>query len=111
MSVPDLDPKSQTSAVVLPATGTLTSVTGTLPYGIYSTSGDFVSGAADQVAYVYKKLGGDVLDLEITEGNVYASYEEAVLEYSYLMNIHQSKNVLSDFLGNTTGTRWGVERW
>ena len=104
MSVPDLDPKSQTSAVVLPATGTLTSVTGTLPYGIYSTSGDFVSGAADQVAYVYKKLGGDVLDLEITEGNVYASYEEAVLEYSYLMNIHQSKNVLSDFLGNTTGT-------
>lgn len=104
MSVPDLDPKSQTSAVVLPATGTLTSVTGTLPYGIYSTSGDFVSGAADQVAYVYKKLGGDVLDLEITEGNVYASYEEAVLEYSYLLNVHQSKNVLSDFLGNTTGT-------
>ena len=104
MSVPDLDPISQTSAVILPATGTLTSVTGTLPYGIYSTSGDFVSGAADQVAYVYKKLGGDVLDLEITEGNVYASYEEAVLEYSYLMNIHQSKNVLSDFLGNTTGT-------
>jgi hypothetical protein len=104
MSVPDLDPISQTSAVILPATGTLTSVTGTLPYGIYSTSGDFVSGAADQVAYVYKKLGGDVLDLEITEGNVYASYEEAVLEYSYLLNIHQSKNVLSDFLGNTTGT-------
>ncbi len=104
MSVPDLDPISQTSAVILPATGTLTSVAGTLPYGIYAASGDFISGAADQVAYVYKKLGGDILDLEITEGNVYASYEEAVLEYSYLLNIHQSKNVLSDFLGNTTGT-------
>jgi len=104
MSVPDLDPISQTSAVILPATGTLTSVAGTLPYGIYAASSDFISGAADQVAYVYKKLGGDILDLEITEGNVYASYEEAVLEYSYLLNIHQSKNVLSDFLGNTTGT-------
>ena len=65
---------------------------------------EFISGAVDQVSYVYKKLGGDVLDLEITEGNVYAAYEEAVLEYSYLVNIHQATNVLSDALGNTTGS-------
>lgn len=104
MSVPELDPASQTSAVVLPVTGNADNVTGSLPFGIYTSSSDFISGAVDQVAYTYKKLGGDVLDLEITEGNVYAAYEEAVLEYSYLLNVHQSKNVLSDFLGNTTGT-------
>ena len=51
-----------------------------------------------------KKLGGDVLDLEITEGNVYSAYEEAVLEYSYLVNVHQATNILSDALGNTTGS-------
>ena len=45
-----------------------------------------------------------MLDLEITEGSVYAAYEEAVLEYSYLVNIHQATNVLSDALGNTTGS-------
>jgi hypothetical protein len=67
-------------------------------------SSEFISGAVDQVSYVYKKLGGDVLDLEITEGNVYAAYEEAVLEYSYLINIHQATNVLSDALGNSTGS-------
>ena len=78
--------------------------------GIYiDTSSDlfdsnFISGAVDQVAYTYKKLGGDVLDVELTVGNVYSAYEEAVLEYSYQINIHQAKNVLSDLLGMSTGT-------
>ena len=58
----------------------------------------------DQVSYTYKKLGGDVLDIELTEGNVFASYEEAVLEYSYIVNIHQAKNSLGSALGMTTGS-------
>jgi len=65
---------------------------------------DFKAGAVDQVAYTYKKLGGDVLDIELTEGNVYAAYEEACLEYSYIVNIHQAKNSLSSMLGGTTGS-------
>ena len=52
--------------------------------------------------YVYKKLGGDVVDIELTPANVYAAYEEAVLEYSYIINMHQGKNVLSTVLGETT---------
>jgi len=71
---------------------------------MYNGSEDFVSGAAFQVAYVYKKLGGDVVDIELTTANVYAAYEEAVLEYSYIVNLHQSKNMLSDALGDATGT-------
>ena len=63
-----------------------------------------MTGAIDQVSYVYKKLGGDILDIELTEGNVYAAYEEAVLEYSYLVNVHQASNALSYALGNTTGS-------
>jgi len=106
MSVPTLTPTSQTSAIVLPITGThsnVNSATNPLPFGIY-TSTAFVSGAVDQVAYTYKKLGGDVLDLEITEHQIYSAYEEAVLEYSYIVNSHQAKNVLSDLLGATTGS-------
>ena len=63
-----------------------------------------MSGAAMQVAYTYKKLGGDVIDIEITTANVYSAYEEAVLEYSYIVNLHQSKNLLANSLGDTTGT-------
>ena len=106
MSVPTLTPARTTSAIVLPITGThsnVNSATNPLPFGIY-TSHAFISGAVDQVAYTYKKLGGDVLDLEITEYQIYSAYEEAVLEYSYIVNSHQAKNVLSDLLGATTAS-------
>ena len=104
MAIPTLTPKSTVSAIVLPATGSALYVADQCPFGMFTGSTEFLSGAAEQVAYTYKKLGGDVLDLEITTGSVYAAYEEAVLEYSYIINMHQAKNILSDVLGMTTGT-------
>ena len=110
MSYPTLTPVSTTSAVVLTATGSPSLVDASLPYRIYSDetsplySSDFLSGAAEQVAHVYKKLGGDILDIEITPGNVYAAYEEACLEYSYIVNLHQATNLLSNALGASTGS-------
>ena len=104
MAVPTLTPVSTISAVVLPSAGTLSDVVAALPFGIYSSSPAFISGATDQVAYVYKKLGGDILDIELTTGNVYAAYEESVLEYSYIVNLHQATNALPSYLGKTTGT-------
>jgi len=104
MARPTLTPTSTTSEIVLTATGSTSLVSAALPYGIYVSNTNFLSGAAEQVSYVYKKLGGDVLDIEITAGNVYAAYEEACLEYSYLVNIHQAKNSLGDLLGNTTAS-------
>lgn len=116
MAKPTLTPASTTSKVILTSTGS-TATTGNgaartthYPFGLYvdTTSAlystTFVSGASDQVAYTYKKLGGDVLDVELTVGNVYAAYEEAVLEYSYHINKHQAKNVLGSLLGFATGT-------
>ena len=103
MAFPTLTPTSQQSAIVLPPTGTAGDVLSSLPFGIYTT-GSFISGAVDQVAYTYRKLGGDILDLEIKAENVYANYEEAVLEYSYLLNLHQAKNTLGSTLGNPTGS-------
>jgi hypothetical protein len=110
MSVPDLTPLSNSSKVILPITGTPDNVNASsnpLPFGFYMQGPDsaaFASGAADQVSFVYKKLGGDVLDIELTQYNVYAAYEEAVLEYSYLVNIHQAKNSLNNLLGATTAS-------
>ena len=109
---PTLTPASQMSKVILPATGnTDTAASGSLyALGVYvdDTSDlydvNFISGASDQVTYTYRKLGGDVLDIELTEKDVYSHYEDAVLEYSYLVNIHQAKNALPNALGATTGT-------
>jgi len=95
---------------VLPNINASQLVDAALPYRVYSNessplySSDFLSGAVEQVSYVFKKLGGDVLDIELTPGNVYASYEEACLEYSYIVNIHQASNLLSNALGASTGS-------
>ena len=70
MAIPNLNPASTSNANILPVTGAAGNVATTLPFGIYAGSTAFLSGAADQVAYTYKKLGGDVLDIELAEGSV-----------------------------------------
>ena len=114
MAYPTLTPSSTTSVSRLPATGNLDNVDSSdnpLPYGVYTARASshhaiagFMTGAVDQVAYVYQKLGGAILDIEITEYQVYSAYEEACLEYSYLVNVHQAKNVLGSTLGASTGS-------
>ena len=105
MSFPDLTPTSTLSAITLPETSTDSDadITSSLAVGFY-TSEAFVSGAKAQVAYTYKRLGGDVLDIEITAKNVYNHYEEACLEYSYIVNLHQARNSLGSALGGATGS-------
>lgn len=104
MSLPTLTPTSTQSAIILPVTGTHSNVADACPIGAYTGSAAFITGAVAQVKYTYKRLGGDVLDIEITEQNVYASYEEACLEYSYIVNQHQAKNVIGSALGSETGS-------
>ena len=105
MSFPDLTPTSTISAITLPITSSDSAavITGSLAVGFYTGSA-FVTGAASQVAYTYKRLGGDVLDIELTAKNVYNHYEEAVLEYSYIVNLHQARNSLGSSLGGPTGS-------
>jgi hypothetical protein len=111
MALPTLTPVSTMSKVILPETGSIANVTG-LPFSIYTNTaywsaqqiGLYKSGSVDQVAYTYKKLGGDVLDIEITERQVHSAYEEACLEYSYMINGHQARNLLPFVLGQSTGS-------
>ena len=55
-----LNPKSETSTVILTSTGSADKVAAALPFGIYMGMPDdyqaFASGAADQVSFVYKKF-------------------------------------------------------
>ena len=104
MSLPTLTPTSKTSAIILPESGDPANVAAALPLGVYADSEQFLTGAAKQVKFTYKRLGGDVLDIEITEQNVYAAYEDAVLEYSYQVNLYQTKNALGSALGSPTAS-------
>lgn len=105
MSQPILTPASTTSTTILSASATPAEAAAyAFKADAYATNQYFLSGAADQVSYTYKRLGGDVLDIEIVNDMVFEAYEEAVVEYSYLVNIHQAKNALPSLLGDTTGS-------
>ena len=106
MALPTLTPASTTTTVRLSASAVASeaSTASNYPFSIYTTDQYFLTGAAEQVAFVYKMLGGDVLDIELTNQNVFSAYQAACMEYSYLVNIHQAKNSLPNMLGNTTGT-------
>jgi len=106
MALPTLTPASTTTTVRLSASATAAEAApaSSYPFSIYTTDQYFLTGAAEQVAFVYKMLGGDVLDIELTNQNVFSAYQAACMEYSYLVNIHQAKNSLPNMLGNTTGT-------
>jgi hypothetical protein len=105
MALPTLTPASTTTVVRLSASATpAEALVASYPFNIYNSDQYFISGAAEQVAFVYKMLGGDVLDIELTNQNVFSAYQAACLEYSYLVNIHQAKNSLMSMLGGSTGS-------
>jgi len=103
MAFPPLTPTSTQSAIVLPERGTEADVASSLAIGFYSSDA-FLSGAASQVAFTYRRLGGEILDIELTPKEVYNHYEEAVFEYSYIVNLHQARNALGSALGGPTGS-------
>jgi hypothetical protein len=113
MAIPNFSPVSQMSKIILPPTGNTENVSNTtLPFGVYVSQeywdenqiNAYKTGSVEQVAFTYKKLGGDVLDIELVETQIHAAYEEACLEYSYIINIHQAKNSLPFLLGQQTGS-------
>ena len=67
MPTTDLTPASKTSKSILPATGSVGNVNKSVAYKIYSNTSsplfdsNFLSGAVDQVTYVFRKLDGPIV--------------------------------------------------
>lgn len=74
------------------------------PYGIFDDDVDF-RGEADQfVVFTKRKLGEDVLSVELTKKMMFANLEEAALEYGSIINQYQAKSQLLQFMGMPTGS-------
>ena len=96
-------------AVTLDLTASFSDVIAPTPFGFYDTDSSFVTHANGMVALVNGKLGGSVLDVELTNKDVYGCFEEAVLEYSGMVNSYHAKSVLADLIGSQTGSLEGAE--
>jgi len=69
------------------------------PFGIFDTDTQFRTEADQMVVFVKRKLGDDVLSVELTKKQIWGNMEESALEYSAILNQYQAKSQLVNFLG------------
>ena len=74
------------------------------PFGIYDDDDHFQHEANRMVVYVKRKLGDDILSVELTNKQIWANFEEATLKYSKLINQHQAESYMSNMMGISTGS-------
>jgi hypothetical protein len=79
------------------------------PFGAFDTDAAFQSDADSMVTFVKRKLGDDILSVELTKKQIWACFEEAALEYSSIINQYQAKSQIGTFLGSATGSMSGSE--
>jgi len=70
------------------------------PFGIFDAEKDFQFDADSMVTFVKRKLGDDILSVELTNKQVWMAFEEATLEYGRVVNEYQAKSQLGNLLGN-----------
>lgn len=79
------------------------------PFAFFDSDADFQSEADSVVTFVKRKLGDDVLSVELTSKQIWACFEEAFLEYGAIVNQYQAKSQLSNLMGASTGSLTGGE--
>ena len=69
------------------------------PFGFFDTDTDFQTEADGMITFVKRKLGDDILSVELTKKQIWACFEEAFCHYGSIVNEHQAKSQLSNLLG------------
>lgn len=80
------------------------------PFGVFDLESDFISEADKMVVFVKRRLGDDILSVELTKKQIWANFEEACFEYGSILNQYQAKSQLVNWLGYATGTLSGSEQ-
>lgn len=79
------------------------------PFGFFDSDPDFQTEADAMVVFVKRKLGDDILSVELTKKQIWACFEEAMLEFGAIVNMNQAKSQLANLLGLPTGSLTGSE--
>ena len=79
-------------------------------FGFFDADTDFQIEADGIVTFVKRKLGDDILSVELTKKQIWATFEEAFCVYGSIVNEHQAKSQLANLLGMATGSLSGSEQ-
>ena len=73
------------------------------PFGAFDDDNHFQEDADSVAVYIKRRLGDDILSVELTSKQIWANFEEATLEFSKQVNSHQAESYMSNILGLSTG--------
>jgi hypothetical protein len=73
------------------------------PFGVYDNDDHFKEEADSIILYVKRKLGDDVMSVELTSKQIWANFEESVLVFSKQINAHQAESYISNLFGMKIG--------
>jgi hypothetical protein len=74
------------------------------PFGFFNDDSGFQFEADALVTFVKRKLGDDILSVELTKKQIWACFEESFLEYGSIVNQYQAQSHLMNLLGFPTGS-------
>jgi hypothetical protein len=83
---------------------TFANTTNPTPFGFFDSDVDFQGEADSMVTFVKRKMGDDILSVELTKKQIWACFEESFCVYGAIINEHQAKSQLSNLLGMATGS-------
>jgi len=74
------------------------------PFALFDEDGHFQTEADAMDTFVKRKLGDDILSVELTKRQIWACFEESAMEYSRIINESQADSQLANLLGVATGS-------
>ena len=74
------------------------------PFGVYDSDDHFQEEADGMVTWVKRRLGDDIMSVELTNKQIWACFEESVLEFSKHVNGYQAESYMSNLIGMSTGS-------
>ena len=83
---------------------TFTTTLNPTPFSFFDSDAIFQSEADAMITFVKRRLGDDILSVELTKKQIWACFEEAFLEYASIVNQYQAKSQLLSLLGMQTGS-------
>jgi len=72
------------------------------PYGYFDGDPHFRTDAEKVAVWCARRLGYPITDVELTPENLYSAFEEAVIEYSALVNTYSARDNLLNLSGQSS---------
>jgi|SRR3990167_847470 len=80
------------------------------PFSFFDSDTSFQTEADNMVTFVKRMLGDDTLGVELTKKQIWACFEQSMLEFGALINQYQAISQIHSFLGISSGSLSGSEQ-